>query len=116
MLSRWVSNGQRQTLQGPWQWFGDCNGRKTASLLAKDSLTKYNAEDCEALQHLTEFVSSLATSTAELTDSSRPAVVKVESLPRNASLQVSKGISFKFPNSRRLTKPLIGNINATEFL
>lgn len=32
---------------------------------AKESLTKYNAEDCEALQRLTEFVSNLSTSTAE---------------------------------------------------
>ena len=69
---------------------------KDRSLLAKELLIKYNAEDCEALQHLTEFVSGLATSTAELPDNSQPAVVKVESLPRNAFFKFRK-VPFQVP-------------------
>jgi predicted RecB family nuclease len=69
---------------------------KDRNLLAKELLTKYNAEDCEALQHLTEFVSSLSTSTAELPDNNQSGVVKVESLPRNALFKFRK-VPFQVP-------------------
>ena len=69
---------------------------KDRNLLVKELLTKYNAEDCEALQHLTEFVSSLSTSTPELTDNNQPVVVKVESLPRNVLFKFRK-VPFQVP-------------------
>src|SRR5262245_15667738 len=57
---------------------------RTRDPLAKESLTQYNADDCEALRRLTEFVSNLSTSTAESKNSDQPLVVKVESLPKKA--------------------------------
>jgi len=69
---------------------------KTGDPMAKESLQKYNAEDCEALQRLTEFVSGLSRPAAELTDTNQPAVVKVESLPRHAFFKFRK-VQFQVP-------------------
>jgi predicted RecB family nuclease len=69
---------------------------KTADPMAKESLQKYNAEDCEALQGLTEFVSRLSRPLAELTDTNQPAVVKVEALPRHALFKFRK-VQFQVP-------------------
>jgi len=75
---------------------------------AKESLTKYNAEDCEALQRLTEFVSNLSTSTAESTDGDQPLVVRVESLPRNALFKFRK-VQFQVPELETINQAAYWN-------
>ena len=91
------------------QWEKDRNP------LAKESLIKYNAEDCEALQHLTEFVSSLSTSTAELTDGDQPVVVKVESLPRNALFKFRK-VQFQVPELETINQAAYWNYQRDRIL
>ena len=83
---RWTVPDASGALAVRWrlQW------EKTRDPTAKESLKKYNAEDCEALQCLTEFVSSLSRPTAELTQTNQPSVVKIESLPRHALFKFRK--------------------------
>ena len=79
----------------------------------KEALIEYNAEDCEGLRLLTEFLSSLSTSTAVPTDGDRDLVVNVESLPRNSLFKFQK-VQFQVPNSKRSTKPPIGITSGKE--
>jgi predicted RecB family nuclease len=91
------------------QWEKDRNP------LAKESLTKYNAEDCEALQHLTEFVSRLSKPTAELTDNDQALVVKVESLPRNPLFKFRK-VQFQVPELETINQAAYWNYQRDRIL
>ena len=81
---------------------------KTRDPMAKELLTQYNAEDCEALQYLTEFVNSLSTSAAKLTDKDHTFVVKVESLPRNSHFKFRK-VQFQLPDLEMINQAAYWN-------
>ena len=62
----------------------------------KESLESYNAQDCEALQRLTEFSSSVVTGGPELKDRAHASFVDVHSLPRNSFFKFRK-VQFQVP-------------------
>jgi predicted RecB family nuclease len=88
---------------------------KASDPIAKELLTEYNADDCEALRRLTEFVSKLLTSTAEFTDSDQPLVVQVESLPRNALFKFRK-VQFQVPELEKINHAAYWNYQRDRIL
>ena len=70
--------------------------QKSRASLVKETLITYNAEDCEALRMLTEFLCTLLAPGIGSTDRDTPCVVKVESLPRH-SLFKFRTVQFQLP-------------------
>jgi predicted RecB family nuclease len=62
----------------------------------KAMLINYNAEDCEALRLLTEFLNGLSTSTKESSDFDTTRAVNVDSLPRASHFKLGK-TQFQLP-------------------
>jgi hypothetical protein len=70
---------------------------------AKDLLLKYNAEDCEALQRLTEFVTNLSSTSRYVAHVDDALTVKVESLPRHPFFKFRK-VQFEVPDLNIINK------------
>jgi predicted RecB family nuclease len=68
----------------------------TCDQATKDALVTYNAEDCEALQRLTEFLSNLSKTGAGIEKLNDGFVVKIESLPRHSLFKFRK-VQFEVP-------------------
>jgi len=69
----------------------------------KRTLIKYNAEDCEALQKLTEFVSSPSLLSAGREDQEATSVVNVDSLPLPGRLKFGD-VQFQLPEFDAINK------------
>lgn len=74
--------------------------------ILKQKLIKYNAEDCEALDYVTEFVYEISTSRTVEKDQQISNVVDVDSLPREGF--------FKF-GKNRFCLPVLEEINRTAY-
>jgi predicted RecB family nuclease len=100
----WSAPNASGTLAVVWrsQW------EKLRDPTAKEALTEYNAEDCEALRLLSEFVSRLSTSATETRDMDRAFVVKVESLPRNPLFKFRK-VQFQVPELETINQSAYWN-------
>jgi len=100
----WSAPNASGTLALVWrsQW------EKSRHPAAKEALTQYNAEDCEALRLLSEFVARLSTSATETRDVDRALVVKVESLPRNPLFKFRK-VQFQVPELETINQSAYWN-------
>ena len=81
----------------------------------KEALIEYNAEDCEGLRLLTEFLSSLSISIAVPTDGDRDLVVNVESLPRNSLFKFQK-VQFQIPELETINQAAYWNYQRERIL
>jgi predicted RecB family nuclease len=87
---------------------------RTDDPTAQELLKKYNMEDCEALQRVTEFVSDLSRPGAALSDTN-PAVVTVDSLPRHPFFKFRK-VQFQIPELATINNAAYWNYQRQQVL
>ena len=85
------------------QWSGARNGRDRTKPRRSSTLINYNAEDCEALQKLTEFVSSPSLLSAGHEEQEATSAVNVDSLPLPSGLKFGN-VQFQLPEFDAINK------------
>lgn len=69
----------------------------------KQKLVEYNADDCEGLRRVTDFVSTLSTPRGAATDGDAADVVHAESLPRENSFKFGK-MEYRLPEFEEINR------------